>query len=106
MHVKLKRWRRDTYEGLFGRVLLRDGEVVVDELRPVRLQLDGVPHHRVEVRKVVVHVDTLVAVTTQRPAGQLRALWMNKKVDPQQTTQEINACERGRFIGRRLTRRP
>lgn len=66
--------QRETYEGLLGCVLLRDGEVVVDEFGPVRLQLDGVPHHRVEVCKVVVHVDALVAVTTKRPAGQLRAL--------------------------------
>lgn len=63
--------RRDSYEGLFGRVLLGDGEVVVDEFGAVRLQLDGGPHHRVEVGKVVVHVDALVAVATQRPARQL-----------------------------------
>lgn len=60
--------QRDSYEGLLRRVLLRDGEVVVDEFGPVRLQLDGGPHHRVEVSKVVVHVDALVTVATQRPA--------------------------------------
>ena len=51
-----------------------DGEVVVDEFGLVRLQLHGVPHHRVEVRKVVVHVDALVAVAAQSAAGHLRTL--------------------------------
>lgn len=63
--------QQDSYEGLFRRVLFGDGEVVVDEFGRVRLQLDGGPHHRVEVSKVVVHVDALVTVATQRPAGQL-----------------------------------
>lgn len=56
-----------TYKGFFGGVLLRDGEVVVDEFGPVHLQLDGGPHHWVEVSKIVVHVDAFVAVTSQGP---------------------------------------
>lgn len=49
---------------------------MVDEFGAVDLQLDGLPHPRVEVCKVVVHVDALVAVATQGPARQLRALRM------------------------------
>lgn len=59
--------------------MFRDGEVMVDEFGPVRLQLDGGPHRRVEVGEVVVHVDAFVAVAPQRPACQLRALWMKSR---------------------------
>lgn len=62
------------YKGFLRSVLLRNGEVMVDEFGPVRLQLDGGPHPRVEVSKVVVHVDAFVAVAPQGPACQLRAL--------------------------------
>lgn len=47
---------------------------MVDEFGAVRLQLHGGPHHRVQVSKVVVHVDAFVAVAAQRPARQLGAL--------------------------------
>lgn len=58
----------ETYKGLLRGVLLRDGEVVVDEFGLVRLQLDGGPHPRVEVGEIVVHVDPFMAVTAQSPA--------------------------------------
>lgn len=54
--------------------------MVVDELGAVRLQLDGGPHHRVEVGEVVVQVDALVAVAAQSPTGQLRALGREEDV--------------------------
>lgn len=60
----------NTYEGFLGGVLLRDGEVVVDEFGRVRLHLDGVPHLRVQVGKIVVHVDAFVAVATPGPTRQ------------------------------------
>lgn len=67
-----------TYKGVLGGVLFRDGEVVVDEFGAVRLQLDGGPHHWVEVGKIVVHVDAFVAVTTQGPTWQFWALWIKE----------------------------
>lgn len=70
-----------TYKGLLWGVLLRDGEVVVDEFGLVCLQLDGGPHPWVEVREIVVHVDPFVAVTTQSPAWQLWALRNDRKPD-------------------------
>lgn len=63
-----------TYKGFLRGVLLRDGEVVVDEFGPVCLQLDGGPHHWVEISEIVVHVDAFIAITSQGPTCQLRAL--------------------------------
>ena len=51
---------------------------MVDEFGPVRLQLDGGPHYRVEVGEIMVHVYALVAVPAQGPARQLRALWIKE----------------------------
>lgn len=48
---------------------------MVDEFRLVRLQLHGVPHHRVQIGEVVVHVVAFVAETTQSPASELGSLW-------------------------------
>lgn len=59
-----------TDKGVFGGVLLWDGEVVVDEFglrdrEQERLLIHGIPHNGVQVSKVVVHVDVLVGIATQ-----------------------------------------
>lgn len=63
--------RKEPYKSFLGCVHLRDGEVVVDKFGPVCLQLDGRPHHRVEVGKIMIQVDSFVGVTAQSPTRQL-----------------------------------
>lgn len=50
-------------------VLFRNRDVMVDQFGLVRLQLNGVPHHGVQIGEVVVHVVAFVAEATQSPAG-------------------------------------
>lgn len=60
-----------TYKGFLRGVHLRDGEVVVDKSGPVCLQLNGRPHHRVEVGEIMIQVDSFIGVTTHSPSCQL-----------------------------------
>lgn len=60
-----------SYKSFLRCVHLRDGEVVVDKFGPVCLQLNGRPHHRVEVGEIMIQVDSFVGVTAQSPTCQL-----------------------------------
>lgn len=68
-----------TYKSLLRGIHFRYRKVMVDEFGPICLQLDGRPHHWVEVGKVMVHVDAFIAETTQSPTCQLRALQVTGK---------------------------
>ncbi len=69
-----------THGGVCGAVPVRDGHVVVLEFARDPFPGFGFPQKRVEVREVVMDVQTVLTPSAQRPAAELRAL-RNQKPD-------------------------
>ncbi len=72
--------RLRTHGGVCGAVPVRDGHVVVLEFARDPFPGFGFPQKRVEVREVVMDVQTVLTPPAQRPAAELRAL-RNQKPD-------------------------
>ncbi len=72
--------RLRTHGGVCGAVPVRDGHVVVLEFARDPFPGFGFPQKRVEVREVVMDVQTVLTPSAQRPAAELRAL-RNQKPD-------------------------
>ena len=61
------------HRGVLECVVLWQGDVMVADFTLVNCHLLLIPHDVVQIRKVVVHVDT-VAIATLSPTRQLRTL--------------------------------